>query len=111
MTPSSPRWTGARITPRLHGICACAVRRRRHLRYAFRMDAAVGAPPAPQLRNRAEIPARFKWNLAHIFPEWTTWEEAFRALEEKIGAYAALQGTLAKGPGHILTAMKLSDDI
>src|SRR5437016_4955994 len=96
------------------------------LRYACRMDSpppvdapmqgsdaatAVGAPPAPQLRDRTDIPARFKWNLAHIFPDWPAWEEAYRTLETQIAAYAALQGTLAKGSDRLLTAMKLSDDI
>jgi len=73
------------------------------------MDAAVA--PAPQLRNRADIPDRFKWNLGHIFADWTAWEAAYRTLETQIAAYAALQGTLAGGPGPVLAAMKLSDDI
>src|SRR6185503_19942918 len=33
------------------------------------------------------------------------------ALEVKIAAYAALQGTLAQGADRLLAAMKLSDDI
>src|SRR5437016_2441561 len=31
---------------------------------------------SPQLRDRTEIPERFKWNLAHIFPDWDAWKEA-----------------------------------
>jgi oligoendopeptidase F len=73
------------------------------------MDSAVA--PAPQLRDRADIPDRFKWNLGHIFADWTAWEAAYRTLETQIAAYAALQGTLAGGPGPVLAAMKLSDDI
>src|SRR5215510_1710763 len=76
-----------------------------------RMDSAVGAPPAPQLRERVDIPPRFKWNLTHIFADWAGWEEAYRTLETKIAAYAVLQGTLTKGADHLLAAMKLSDDI
>jgi len=72
--------------------------------------ASVDAP-APQLRERADIPVRFKWNLSHIFADWSEWEAAYRTLDTRIGAYAALQGTLAKGPEHLLAAMQLSDEI
>jgi len=69
------------------------------------------APAAPLLRARADIPPRFKWNLTHIFPDWTAWEAAYRELETRIAAYAALQGTLATGAASLLAAMRLSDDI
>jgi oligoendopeptidase F len=64
-----------------------------------------------QLRERHDIPNRFKWNLSHIFPDWSVWQAAYDDLERKIGAYAALQGTLAQGADRLLAAMKLSDDI
>jgi oligoendopeptidase F len=73
--------------------------------------AQAEAPAAPPLRERAGIPARFKWNLTHIFAGWPEWEAAYRELETRIAAYGALQGTLAKGPDALLAAMKLSDDI
>src|SRR6478736_3168068 len=69
------------------------------------------ATAALQLRERQDIPDRFKWNLSHIFPAWPEWQAAYDDLERKIGAYAALQGTLAKGADRLLAAMKLSDDI
>jgi oligoendopeptidase F len=83
------------------------------LRYHLRMRlfATAGTAPAGHLRNRNDIPDRYKWNLAHIFPDWPAWQRAYDDLETKIGAYAALQGNLAKGAEHLLAAMKLSDDI
>ncbi|HZR26871.1 MAG TPA: M3 family oligoendopeptidase, partial [Vicinamibacterales bacterium] len=66
---------------------------------------------APQLRERHEISDRFKWNLTHIFPDWSAWQAAYDTLEKQIAAYAALQGSLAKGPEQLLAAMHLSDDI
>src|SRR5262245_46159731 len=81
----------------------------------FLMDgfasASADAPAAPVLRDRADIPARFKWNLRHIYTDWAEWEAAYRELETRIEAYAALQGTLAKGADHLLAAMRLSDEI
>ena len=78
-----------------------------------RMDlvSTTEAPAAPALRERDQIPDRFKWDLAHIFSDWTEWQRAYDRLETQIGAYAALQGTLAKGAAQLLAAMKLSDDI
>ena len=69
------------------------------------------APAAPQLRERVDIPARFKWNLTHIFANWPEWEAAYTRLDTLIGAYAALQGTLSKGPADLLAAMKLADEV
>jgi oligoendopeptidase F len=69
------------------------------------------APAAPQLRDRADIPDRFKWNLTHIFADWAEWQRGYDELDVKIGGYAALQGTLAQGGDRLLAAMKLSDDI
>src|SRR5689334_10679932 len=90
-----------------------AARIRPSLRYALLMETPapsdIAAPP--KLRDRSEIPARFKWNLTHIFADWKAWQAAYDELERKIEAYAALQGTLAKGAGELLHAMRLSDEI
>jgi oligoendopeptidase F len=75
------------------------------------MTSSAETPAAPQLRDRADIDNRFKWNLTDIFADWSAWQSAFDELDKQIGAYAALQGTLARGADHLLAAMKLSDDI
>jgi oligoendopeptidase F len=69
------------------------------------------APAAPELRERSQIDDRYKWNLTDIFPGWEEWQRAYDTLETQIAGYAALQGTLAEGPGRLLAAMRLSDDI
>jgi len=69
------------------------------------------APVPSELREREQIPDRFKWDLGHIFNDWTEWQRAYDQLETQVGAYAALQGTLAKGANRLLAAMKLLDDI
>jgi oligoendopeptidase F len=73
--------------------------------------APAEAAAAPQLKDRSAIPEPFKWNLSDIFSDWAAWQAAYAALDAKIGAYAALQGTLAQGAGALLAAMRLSDDI
>jgi oligoendopeptidase F len=69
------------------------------------------APAAPPLRERRDIPDKFKWNLNHIFADWDAWQRAYDELDGKIDTYAGLQGTIAAGADDLLTAMKLSDDI
>jgi oligoendopeptidase F len=73
--------------------------------------ASAETTAAPHPRDRAEIPDRYKWNLSHIFSDWSAWQAAYAELETKIGEYAALQGTLARGAAGLLKAMQLSDDI
>ena len=74
-------------------------------------SAPAEATAAPAFRDRDTIPEKFKWNLTHIFSDWNAWQSAFDELDARIGEYAGLQGSLSKGAGHLLAAMKLSDDI
>ena len=69
------------------------------------------APATPQLRDRGDIPDRFKWNLKRIFADWASWKAAYDELDASIAAYGALQGTLAQGPGPLLHALTMSDAI
>jgi len=66
---------------------------------------------APALRERDEIPDRFKWDLQRIFSDWDAWQRAYTELDKKIGDFAALQGTLALGADRLLAAMRLSDEV
>jgi oligoendopeptidase F len=79
-------------------LCAAAV-----------STAAVGAKPTT--RNRAEIPAEFRWDFAAIYPGWQAWEEGMKELDGRIAAFAALEGTLAQGPAQLLKAYQAYDDI
>ena len=69
------------------------------------------APAAPPQRTREQIADRFKWNLSHIFPDWDAWQRGYDALDTQIAQYAALQGTLKRGPGQLLAALTLSDEL
>ena len=62
-------------------------------------------------RERQAIPERFKWNLTKIFPDWSAWERAYEELDRKIASFAALQGSLGNGPGQLLAALQLRDEI
>src|ERR1700682_2066805 len=73
--------------------------------------APAEAPAAPPLRDRDQIPDRFKWNLKNIFSGWDEWQATYDDPDRRISAFAALQGTLAQGPDALLAALKLRDDI
>ena len=60
-------------------------------------------------RTRADIDDAHKWNLADIYPDWSAWEKALTTLEQGIGEYAALKGTLGKGADALLRAYELND--
>ena len=62
-------------------------------------------------RVRAEIDDRHKWDLADIYPDWDAWERARAELERRIGEFAALKGTLGRGPDQLLAAFRLNDDL
>src|SRR5258705_4820230 len=77
----------------------------------MRSLAPAEAPAAPPLGERHEIPERFKWNLRNIFDDWSGWQGAYDDLDRGIEAFAALQGTLSRGPAELLASLKLRDEI
>jgi oligoendopeptidase F len=65
----------------------------------------------PTSHNRAEIPTQYKWDLGPIFPNWDAWEAGMKALDAKMAEFAALKGTLARGPQAMLHAYRLFDEV
>jgi len=72
---------------------------------------ASGAGSNPAARQRDQIPAAYRWDFAPIYPHWEAWEAAIRTMEVKMAAFAALQGTLARGPEVLLQAYRDYDEI
>jgi len=65
----------------------------------------------PGTLNRDEIPDKYKWDLSDIYPDWEAWEKDLEKLETKMEDYVALKGTLANGPGQLLKAFLLGDEL
>jgi oligoendopeptidase F len=74
-------------------------------------DVATPEPPQLGSRRRDEIPDRFKWSLADIFPDWETWEAGYKELEAGIAKYAELKGSLSGGAEPLLRAFRLSEQL
>src|SRR4029453_9121891 len=60
---------------------------------------------------RESLDPQHTWDLSAIFAGWEAWEEGFASLEQGIDAYKAHEGTLAKGPEHLLAALRDSDTL
>ncbi len=56
--------------------------------------------------ERAEVAAKYKWQLEKIFPDWESWEKCFAEVEAALPELAALQGTLAGSGAQLLTAIE-----
>ena len=65
-------------------LCAAAV-----------STAAIAAKPTT--RNRAEIPAEFRWDFSAIYPSWEAWDAGMKDMDTRMDAFAAMKGTLASG--------------
>ncbi len=65
----------------------------------------------PQTRNRAEIPAEYRWDFTPIYPNWDAFEGGLKDLDAKIAAFAKLQGTLKGGANAVLKAYLAQDEM
>jgi oligoendopeptidase F len=73
------------------------------------MSVSATHTPSSAVPPRADIPARYKWDVGAIFAEWASWEAAYADLDKAIAAYAAYEGTLASGPDRLLGAYRDND--
>ena len=104
-------WTSAGWNPTVaamkssvltQGACAVA---------ALSFAVSALAAPKPETTNRAEIPDRYKWDFSPIYPNWEAWEAGMKDMEAKTDVFAAMKGTLAKGPAEVLKAYQAFDEI
>jgi len=80
----------------------------------MKMSTAVTTAPIgakPTTRNRAEIPAEYRWDFSAIYPSWAAWEDGMKEMDARMDAFVKLQGTLAQGPQALLKAYQSFDEI
>jgi len=65
----------------------------------------------PNTRNRAEIPAEFRWDFAAIYRDWAAWEAGMAEMERRMAEFTKMKGTLAQGPQAVLAAYQAFDEI
>ncbi len=72
---------------------------------------AASSDLKPATRDRASIPAGFRWDFSPIYPSWEAWEAGLAELRSRMGEFAALKGTLKDGPDALLRAYGLFDTV
>lgn len=60
---------------------------------------------------RSEVSVEETWELESIFPTDESWEHAFVAAGEQLSEMEAFRGHVAEGPGALLAALHLADDL
>ncbi len=59
---------------------------------------------------RSDIPAEFKWNVAHIYENTDAWRKACTQLKEKLAVITEFKGLLAD-PKILIAALQLRDEL
>jgi oligoendopeptidase F len=65
----------------------------------------------PTLKNRADIPTEYTWNLASIFLDDADWERAFQQISNRLPELEALAGTLARSGQALFTVLQTRDEL
>jgi len=70
-------------------------------------DKAAGADDDAQMsKDRADIPEKYKWNLADMYATKDDWEKAKEDLPEKFDKVAGFKGTLGRSAGNLFNALE-----
>jgi oligoendopeptidase F len=73
--------------------------------------AKAGLAVAAQVRGRDQIPDRYKWNLADLYPSDEAWRAAKEKLLAEIPKVSAFKGTLATSPQRLADALDTVNQI
>ncbi|NQV42345.1 MAG: oligoendopeptidase F [Candidatus Marinimicrobia bacterium] len=62
-------------------------------------------------KERADIDAKYKWNMTDIYSDWDAWEQDLQRLEGLMDGYSDLKGTLSGGPESLLKAFTMREEL
>src|SRR5258708_26932238 len=61
--------------------------------------------------ERKDVPDKYKWNLADLYPSEEAWTKAKEGISHRIPELAQHRGKLGKSPATLLAALQLMFDI
>lgn len=73
------------------------------------LKAEAGA--GKKLPLRGEIEEKYKWDLKAIYENDEAWQEDAEELDQLLGTFASLQGTVSESSDGLLTSLQLHDEI
>ena len=62
-------------------------------------------------KNREEIPEKYKWNLADLFPSDEAWRTAFSDITTRLDQVEKFKGTLTQSSDNLLQALEFNTSI
>jgi len=77
----------------------------------FLMSPQTAPSPSTLQPSRDHIEDRYKWDLSHVFADWTEWEGGYRELEAGIERMRGYEGMLGQGADRLLDAMRAQDTL
>ena len=113
LMPSMPNAAGGNASP-APNLRTAAMIRPSFLAGALAACLAMNATAAESTatpRQRADIPAEFRWDFSPIYPSWDAWEAGLKDMEARMDAFLQMKGTLASGPDAVRRAYEAFDEI
>ncbi|MBM3324624.1 MAG: oligoendopeptidase F family protein, partial [Calditrichaeota bacterium] len=78
---------------------------------SFLVVGSFAAEGVKTLKQRSDIPDKYKWRLDHIYPNVSEWEKDFRAVEAMIPEMEKYKGTLSESPEKMLEFFKAREKL
>jgi oligoendopeptidase F len=66
---------------------------------------------AQAVKQRSEIDAKYKWNLADMFPTDDAWQKSYDVLKSNLGRFDQFKGKLAESAASLRQALQLRDSL
>ena len=93
-----------------------STRLKRFLWCALAVAAALLLPGAlfaqtQAVRERSEIPDKYKWDLSHMYASDAAWEADVKFIEEKVPELRTYEGKISKSPDDLLKFFGLQEEI
>jgi len=73
------------------------------------VNAQEGSVVADDTLRRADIDAKYRWNLTDLYADDAAWEADFKKMEGNIKELASRKGTLGKSPESLLKTLQYRD--
>ena len=64
-----------------------------------------------EARERKDVPDKYRWNLADLYPSEAAWTKAKDAIRKRLPELAKHRGRLGKSPGELLSALQTMFDL
>jgi len=79
--------------------------------FSFLATLAVSPAQGQAVKQRSEIDAKYKWNLADMFPTDDDWQKSFDVVKANIGRFDQFKGKLAESAANLRKALQLRDSL